>query len=215
METTVPARAPRPRHGVRALGLVVLAVLVACGGGPPAPEDPTATAPATSTSDPPGARPNIGVGGTLERAGSDLVGRVTVTNAGRERIWVPVGRAGATRARLLPAAAGGGLVDLGWVLPPAPVDVEGLDPAFTFRPVAAGERLELDATDAPPPPEALVDPSGAPVEVTGYRLCVDAFADAALAPEARTPVAGSADVVVEVAAIAGETTRTCGPTLDA
>lgn len=159
--------------------------------------------------------PQVVVDGTLERSGEDLVARVDATNEGSKRIWIPVGTAGSTRARLLPAAAGGGILDLGWVVPPAPGEVEGVVPSLTFRPVEPGATLGLEATDAPPPPEALVDTAGEPVEVTGYRLCVDAFADAALGEGDRTPVAGSDDVVVEVGRLDGESTRTCGPSVEA
>jgi hypothetical protein len=87
---------------------------------------------------------------------------------------------------------------------------------MVFRPVAPGESLELEATDAPPPAEALVDTAGEPVTVESYRLCVDAFADVALKSDDRQPVDGAeGDVAVEVGAIVGESTRTCGPTLDA
>lgn len=159
--------------------------------------------------------PDVAIEGTLDRSGDDLVARVTLTNQGAAQVWVPVGQAGSTRPRLLPAAAGDGVVDLGWVVPPAPREVEGVTPAFTFRPVAPGATLTLEATDAPPPPEALLDPAGQPVEVDAFRLCVDAFADAALPSGARTSVPGSEDVVVEVAAIDGESSRTCGPTVAA
>lgn len=207
---------------VAALVVAVLVVgLVGGGGGDGAAEDPTATTSAPPVTEP-GAgdpptvvAPQVAVAGTLERAGSDLVARVTVTNAGTETAWVPIGPDGAVQPLLVPAAAGDGLVDLGLVVPPSPVGVEGADPAFTFRPVPPGGQLDLEVTDAPPPPDALLDPAGEPVEVSGFRLCVDAFADAALPAEARRPVEGGADVVVDVAAIEGEASRTCGPTLDA
>lgn len=210
---------------VAALVVAVLVVgLVGGGGGDGSADDPppTTSAPpaadpgATSgTGDPVGVAPQVAVAGTLDRAGSDLVARVTVTNAGTETAWVPIGPEGAAQPLLVPAAAGDGLVDLGLVVPPSPVGVEGADPAFTFRPVPPGGQLDLEVTDAPPPPEALLDPAGDPVEVSGFRLCVDAFADAALPAGARRPVDGGADVVVDVAAIVGEASRTCGPTLDA
>jgi hypothetical protein len=177
-------------------------------GGPGAPDE---------TVDPAAASPVVGVEGTLERAGDDLVGRITLTNQGPGPIWIPVRTVGSSRPRLVPAAAGDGLVDLGWVVPPTPAADEGLDPpAVVFRPVAPGAAIQLEATDAPPPPEALVDISGEPVAVEGYRLCVDAFADAALAPDDRGPVEGDEmAVAVEVDAIDGESTRTCGPSLQA
>lgn len=204
---------------VAALLVVVVAVVLVGrggGGGPTGgPSSTTSSVPEASTSDPPGAVPEVTVDGTLERVGDDLVARVTVTNGGDERTWVPIGPAGSPRPRLVPAAAGAGIVDLGLVVPPAPGEVEGVTPALTFRPVAAGATLALEVTDAPPPPEALIDESGRPVEVTGYRLCVDAFADAALPEAAREPVEGTEDVVVAVAAIDGESRRTCGPDVPA
>ena len=112
----------------------------------------------------------------------------------------------------MPAAAGDGLVDLGLVVPPTPEGVTGPSPSDRSPP---GGQLDLEITDAPPPPEALLDPAGAPVEVAGYRLCVDAFADAVVAGAARRPAIAERDVVVDVAAIEGESARTCGPTLDA
>ena len=205
---------------VAAVLVAVLALaLVGGGGGDPA-SGPAATTgptsvPATSTSDPPGAVPQVAVGGTLERVGEDLVARVTVTNGGAEQVWVPIGPAGTPRPRLVPAAAGAGIVDVGLVVPPAPGEVEGVTPALTFRPVAPGATLDLDVTDAPPPPEALIDEAGRPVEITGYRLCVDAFADAALPAGERDAVEATDDVAVAVAAIDGESSRTCGPDVPA
>ncbi len=200
--------------------VVVVVVLVGGGGGGDVADgssstSPSASAPSSAGSVPVGPAPQVAVAGTLERQGADLHAEVRVTNAGPETVWVPIGPGASSAPLLQPAAAGDGVVDLGYVVPPAPVGVEGVEPAFTFRPVAPGALLELESTDAPPPPDALVDPSGAPVEVTTYRLCVDAFAEASLPAGARRPVGDGPDVEVDAAAIEGEASRTCGPTLAA
>lgn len=215
---------------VAAVVALVLVATVAGLGGDDTPSDdglattaplgsegPDGSSAPAATVDPAAAAPVVGVEGTLERAGDDLVGRITLTNQGPGPIWIPVGTVGSSRPRLVPAAAGDGLIDLGWVVPPTPAADEDLDPpAVVFRPVAPGAAIELEATDAPPPPEALVDVGGEPVAVEGYRLCVDAFADAALVPDDRGPVEGDETAVaVEVDAIDGESTRTCGPSIEA
>lgn len=212
------------RAAVGVVGAVVVLVLalVLVGRGAdddsvPASTGSTSTSSASSDSGPVAQPPVVAVDGTLERAGEELAARVTITNGGLERLWVPVGREAGSPSGLVPAAVGGGVVDLGWLVPPLPEEVDGAAPTLVFRSVEPGASLELSATDAPPPPEALVDTSGEQViDIAVYRLCVDAFADAALAPAERTPVEGRAgEVVFEVSRIDGESSRTCGPNVPA
>ncbi|MGI8940098.1 MAG: hypothetical protein ACR2JF_18155 [Iamia sp.] len=202
--------------------VVVILALVLLGGGAGDDAPPLSTPPSSASSAPsvPGsaaAPPVASVDGTLERAGDDLAAQVTITNGGTSTLWVPVGRGPTAPPGLVPAAVGGGVVDLGWLVSPVPEEVDGVAPTLVFRPVAPGAAVELSATDAPPPPEALVDTSGEQVtDVSVYRLCVDAFADAALAQADRTPVeGGDGDIVFEVGLIDGESSRTCGPTVPA
>lgn len=218
--TTVSRRAATGAVGAV---VVVILALVLLGGGagddPPPPSiPPSSTSSAPSVPSGPGSAagpPVASVDGTLERAGDDLAAQVTITNGGVERLWVPVGRDPAAAPGLVPAAVGGGVVDIGWLVPPLPEEVDGVAPTLVFRPVEPGASLELSATDAPPPPEALVDTSGEQVtDIAVYRLCIDAFANAALAGANPIPVEESdGDVVFEVSLIDGESSRTCGPTV--